>query len=83
MIFMSDNNMNLCPWCNKELEIGTFQSRGGNYFLPQNQSRPHFYSEKSMNKKNAILLPPDFLSRPSEHPKAYVCRTCKKIVIPY
>lgn len=81
---MSDNeNKNLCSWCGNELEVGTFQSRGGNYFLPQNQTKPHFYSKDSMNKHNAILLPPDSLSLPIDYPKAYACRSCKKIVIPY
>lgn len=78
-----NENLNLCPWCGKKLEEGTFQSRGGNYFLPQNEPKPLLYSKESMEKRNAILLPPHFLFLPIEYPKAYTCRSCKKIVIPY
>jgi hypothetical protein len=75
--------LNLCPWCGNKLEEGTFQSRGGNYFLPKNKDKPRFYTKASMDKSNAISLPPDSISLPIEYPKAYTCRTCRKIVIPY
>ena len=36
-----------------------------------------------MDKKGAIMLPPDPISVPPVFPKAWVCRNCKIILIPY
>lgn len=52
-------NNQICPYCGCELEQGTFHSRGGNYFLPNGEKTPSFYTEKAMEKRKAILLPPD------------------------
>ncbi len=52
-------NNQICPYCGRELEQGTFHSRGGNYFLPNGEKTPSFYTEKAMEKRKAILLPPD------------------------
>lgn len=71
-----------CPYCGNPLEEGTFQSRGGNHFLPAGAKNPKLYTKSSMEKKRAILLPPDFLSLVPQWPQAYVCRNCK-IIIPY
>lgn len=73
-----------CPWCGSLLEPGTFESRGSNYFRPENQARPKWYSESAMEKANCIMLPPSpyaFLAK--DWPKAYVCRHCRRIIIPY
>ena len=81
---MNKEDIVFCPWCGEPLELGTFHSRGGNYFLPQNQSNPTWYSHSAMNKRNAIMLPPSSFSLlPFEWPTAYVCRHCQKIIIPY
>ncbi|MGB4589635.1 MAG: PF20097 family protein [Clostridiaceae bacterium] len=76
------NSLMLCPWCGKELEEGTFRSRGGNCFLPLHEKVPLTYLESSLEKRNAISLPPYPLNSTS-YPTAYVCRFCKKIIIPY
>ena len=70
-----------CPYCGNNLEHGSFRSKGGNFFLPKGEKAPFLYSENSMTKRNAILLPPDILY--GNYPDAYVCRTCKIIIIPY
>ncbi|MGI6142128.1 MAG: PF20097 family protein [Caldicoprobacterales bacterium] len=80
---MKDERPVLCPWCNEQLELGVFRSRGGNYFLPLGESVPITYSKSAMSKKRAIPLPPSSLSLPPDWPEAYVCRRCKKIIIPY
>lgn len=74
-----------CPFCGKEMIKGTFRSRGKNYFLPDGQKLPIIYSVKAMAKRNAILLPPDFLniSDIGNWPIAYACPDCKKIIIDY
>lgn len=76
-----------CPYCNKELEKGTLRSRGGNYFLPDGQkdAKIAFYTQKHLEKANAIGLPPDPYSFNSsvEWPIAYCFRDCKRIIIEY
>ena len=45
---------------------------------------PLTYFEKSLKKRNAIELPLDgAFSFVPEYPKAYACRKCKKIIVPY
>jgi len=73
----------LCPYCGKPLEEGTFRSRGGNYYLPKDESAPLLYSKQAMSKKGAIPLLPDFLSSTPQWPIAYLCRNCKRIILPY
>lgn len=48
----------LCPFCNQEMIKGTIQGKAGAYFLPEGAHRPWSYTEKSMEKKGAVLLPP-------------------------
>ena len=77
-------NNQTCPYCGRELEQGTFHSRGGNYFLPNGEKTPSFYTEKATEKRKAILLPPDaFSAERPQYPDAYLCRACQKIIIPY
>ena len=77
-----NNQVAKCPWCNQDLEHGTFRSRGGNYFLPDGNKTPNFFTIQSMKRKNAIMLPPYPIGDASM-PEAYVCRGCQKIIIPY
>lgn len=72
-----------CPYCGAPLEEGTLRSKGGTYFLPAGQKTPGLYSKASMEKRRAILLPPDVFSLFPEWPEALVCRSCRKIIIPY
>jgi len=72
-----------CPFCMKEMEKGTLQSRGGVFFLPDGESLPKLYTDKEMSKHNAIYLPPYMLSAKAKHPTAYICKSCSKIVIDY
>ena len=53
-------NNQICPFCGCELEQGTFHSRGGNYFLPNGEKTPSFYTEKAMEKRkaNTVLVCP-------------------------
>lgn len=81
---MKENeNLKRCPWCRNELEEGIFRSRGGNYFQPINESAPWLYTKKLADKHKGIMLKPDPTSPTVEFPKAYTCRNCKRIIIPY
>jgi len=71
-----------CPWCGSPLEQGTIKSRGSNYFLPDDEDMPLFYSISSVEKRRGVLLPPSPLDS-TDKLKAFICRNCKKIVIPY
>lgn len=73
----------LCPWCGDTLEAGTIRGRGGNFFLPEGASSPLWYTHASMRKKNAIMFPPSPYPFVFDWPSALVCRSCKKIIIPY
>ena len=76
-----------CPYCGNSMESGTLRSRGSNYFLPDGEkpSKVAFYTEKYLNKANAISLPPSpyETSLHVEWPVAYCCRDCRKIIIAY
>lgn len=71
-----------CPFCGKEMVKGTFRSRGSNFFQPDGRKLPHWYTKKSMEKVGAVALPPDPRAG-GDHPKAYLCNVCRKIVIEY
>ena len=72
-----------CPYCNSEMEKGELRSKGGVFFLPDGESSPLLYTEREMEKHNAVYLPPYMLSLIPEYPTAYICRQCSKIVIDY
>ena len=75
-----------CPYCQNEMETGTFMSNGGNYFLPDGMKRPAFYTEAAMKRANAVLLPPNpYSTNPiaEERPRAVCCRECRIIMIGY
>ena len=41
------------------------------------------YTKKALRKKRAIPLPPTAIFPTLQWPQAYLCRQCKKIIIPY
>lgn len=75
-------NLQICPYCKGELEPGRFRSRGANYFLPDGQRPPLWYIRKELEAHNCIMFPPDII-RGGPEPTAYVCRHCKKMIIPF
>lgn len=73
-----------CPYCNNEMEKGILKSNGSNCFLPDGAKVYGMLTDSSLKKKNAIPLPPSpygGLFEPVEWPIAFVCRTCKKVII--
>lgn len=74
-----------CPFCGAEMEEGTFRSRGCNFFLPKGK-RAAFYTKRCMEKANAVMLPPSpykMALSSLQWPRAYCCRSCRKIIIEY
>ncbi len=77
-------NLKKCPYCGENLEEGTLRNRGGNFFLPIDEKPPLTYSKKAMEKRGAILLPPESYSlEVPKWPAAFVCRRCKMMIIPF
>ena len=75
---------NVCPYCQGLLEEGTFRSWGGNFFLPAGETVPALATEGEFAKKRAIRVQPSGSSLENPRwPAAYVCRSCKKIILPY
>lgn len=74
-----------CPYCASEMIQGTLRSRGSNYFLPDGEKTPAWYTERSMSKKNAILLPPSPYNAafPRNWPVAHICKACRKMILSY
>lgn len=74
-----------CPFCGGEMEEGRLISRGYNYFLPSGERPPWTVipPKSSLEKKNAVLLPPDRWEVPPNWPQAHCCRKCRKILIDY
>ena len=66
-----------------EMEKGKLRSRGGVFFIPDEEKLPKLYAKNEMKKHNAVYLPPYMNSGRVEYPIAYNCRTCSKIVIEY
>lgn len=75
--------LEFCPWCGEKLEKGSFRSKGGNYFLPEVEKMPLFFTSKYLKKVNAVFLPPDVWEFWPRNPEAFLCRNCRKIIIPY
>ncbi|MBR4743488.1 MAG: hypothetical protein IK082_04770 [Oscillospiraceae bacterium] len=82
---MKSISFKTCPYCGELLEEGELRNRGSNYYLPKDAGLPLWYSKRTMDKKGAIMLPPNpySISFPPVFPKAWVCRSCKIILIPY
>ena len=72
-----------CPHCDEKMERGQLRSRGGVFFLPDGEGMPLLYTNREMSKHRCVYLPPYMLSVPAEYPIAYICRSCRKIVLEY
>lgn len=75
-----------CPYCGKDMESGVFRSRGSNYFQPDGVKPPFIYVTKWMFEKGCIPFPPDPLTAVGidlPHPKGYLCRSCKRVILLY
>ncbi len=72
-----------CPYCNDEMSSGLLYGRGPGafYWMPESEKLPIFFSEKTMKKKNAIIL--DRTSYGGIKYPAHVCKNCKKVIFEF
>ena len=73
-----------CIWCGGEMERGSLICHR-TFFLTAGETIPRFDTAGSVEKRNGFHLVPQNVVpiKPEEFPTAYVCRNCRKIVIPY
>ena len=73
-----------CPFCGEIMEEGTFCDRGGSYFLPAGETQPTLWTKRILERKHAVLLPPEPYGAPFEpRSAAFWCRKCKKLLVDY
>ena len=73
-----------CPWCGQELVKGLFCDRGDSYFLPEGETPPQLWTKRTLEKKHAVLLPPEsFGVIWAQRPAAFWCGTCRKLLVDY
>ena len=80
-----------CPDCGAEMEKGYIIGRknAGMPWYPENEKWTAVFSEKSMEKRNGLLLgkegefPMSTLSLKNAMLETYICRKCRKGVFSY
>jgi hypothetical protein len=74
-----------CPRCGKEMSNGTLNGRGDNFFLPEGEKHPMFLTNKILETKHAVLLPPKSFGGPfcEMWPPAFWCPACKLLIADY
>lgn len=72
-----------CPYCGNDMEIGKLRSKGGVFFLPDGERTPKLYTQKEMARHRAVSFPPFVLDFFPDYPNAYVCRSCKKLIMDF
>ena len=73
-----------CPWCGQELEKGLFCDRVDSYFLPEGETPPQLWTKRILEKKHAVLLPPEsFGAVWAQRPTAFWCGACRKLLVDY
>jgi len=80
-----EDSMMLCPRCKSEMKKGTLHGRGDNFFLPEGEKHPKFLTQKILERKHAVPLPPESFGGPfCEHwPVAFWCSGCKLLIADY
>lgn len=75
----------LCPNCQTEMKKGTLNGRGDNFFLPEGETCPMLLTNKILEKKHAVLLPPESFGGPfcQRWPVAFWCSDCKLLIADY
>ena len=76
--------MNNCPYCGQEMEDGTLWTRGISFFLPHDTKPPAILTKGSLDGAGFISFPPypGFLGG-SDRPTAFICRSCKTLIMPF
>ena len=73
-----------CPYCGGAMVKGMFHDRGDSYFLPEGETPPKLWTKKILEKKRAVLLPPEsFGAVWARRPGAFWCGRCRKLLVDY
>ena len=73
-----------CPFCGGDLLTGTFHDRGDSYLLPAGETPPALWTKHILEKKHAVLLPPESLGAVwARRPAAAWCPACRRLVVDY
>lgn len=70
----------ICPYCDQQMEVGSFQSGHGIVWLPKTK-RLFAYSPLFPPKGSVVLSDLDMLKCSAV--TAYLCKTCKKVIVDY
>ena len=64
------------------MKRGTLNGRGDNFFLPEGEKAPKLTINKILEKKNAVVLPPDSFGVPfcDNWPTAFWCDGHKLLI---
>ncbi len=73
--------MNNCPYCGQEMEEGRLMASPKSYFLPLGEEKP--MSPFILKGTRAISLAPPLLSSINQANPAFVCRSCKTLIMPF
>lgn len=67
------------------MEEGSLRGNGGSFFLPTGEKTPAILDTLCMEERRAVWLTPSpyYLYRRTYWPKAFVCRNCRIVMIPY
>lgn len=73
-----------CPCCGGPMVNGVFCDRGDSYFLPEGEKAPTIWTKRALQKKGAVLLPPEAVGVVwAQRPTAFWCGACKKLLVDY
>lgn len=73
-----------CPYCGGTMTKGQFCDRGGSYFLPEGEIPPQLWTRRGLEKKHAVLLPPEaFGAVWAQRPAAFWCSRCRRLLVDY
>ena len=73
-----------CPFCGEIMAEGTFHDRGDSYFLPAEEIPPKLWTRGVLEKKRAVILPPESFGAPfALRPAAFWCGKCRKLLVDY
>ncbi len=70
-----------CQYCGAPLEKGSIHLYTQSFFLPDGQEVPDWITGKAIAGQGGVMLKSPM--GPLDNPTAYICRTCRKLVVPF
>lgn len=75
-----------CTQCGNEMQKGSLQTQGspGLFYMPHGEDIGEFPTKKKIESKGGIVLDGPYLTRfHKTSVDCYVCKSCRKIAVPY